>query len=490
LSEALDQSRAPILEALQKFVDNGVTQFTTPGHKSGRSIDEYTASVLGQSTFARDIPELTGVEDRHMTVEVTQEAQDLAAQVHHADGVMFSSNGSSLSVHVALMTIANRGDKVIFARNFHRSVAAAIILTEVTPVWLQPPVDTEMNVQHGPTVESVREIIAKHPDAKALMLTSPDYYGFTSDIRGIAEVCHEHDVVLMVDAAWGPHFPFHPELPASEMECGADIAVGSIHKTLNGLQQASILKYAGPRVDPNRAKLAFGLYESTSASMLVFGSIDGDRRLMAMRGEELWGNALRQSRRIRASLAGIQGIRAVGREVLERPGVFDQDETKLVLDFSGLGITGVQAADFLATECRITVELAEQRHIMALITAADDDRTADRLIEGLRLLASWATEHGGTPPPAGVPPLADLQTEVVLSPRDAMFGRVRSVPLEDAPGQIIAECVSPYPPGIPLLIPGERITPPMIDFIHAIQDMRIPVPDTVDSSLKTLRVVA
>lgn len=490
MSEELDQTRAPILEAIEAYRKRHPAAFTTPGHKLGRGVDEYTASILGRSTFESDVPELNGTEDRHMRVEVTKEAQALAAKVHHADETFFSSNGSSLSAHSALMTVANRGDKVIFARNFHRSVGAAIVLSEVSPVWLQPPVDEGMNVQHGPITEQVRAMLDRHPDAKAVLITSPDYYGVAGHVQGIAAACHFHDIPLVVDGAWGPHFPFHPELPPTALECGADIEIGSIHKTLNGIQQASIFSYQGSLVDPDRAMLTFGLFESTSPTMLVFGSIDGNRRLMALRGEELWGRALAFSERIHEAVATIPGMTVLGPEVLQQPGAAGLDRTKVVIDFHGMGITGLEAADWLQEHCEVRVELADQRRIMALLTIGDDDQSVGRFIAGLHELAAWAERRQAPAEVVCVPPMQTLHTELVRSPRDSMFGPTRMVKLTEATGEISAQMMSPYPPGIPTIMPGERFTPPIVEFLQKIQQLEIPVPDATDSSLETVRVVA
>jgi arginine decarboxylase len=485
-----DQSKAPILEAIQHFHEQGFLPFTTPGHKMGRGIDEYTASVLGRSTFFNDIPELEGLNDRHMSPDVGSQAEELAAKLVGADTTMFSTNGSSLSAHTVLLTLANKGDTVLFARNMHRSVVAAIILAEVEPVWIFPPVDPHMHVHHGPTPEQVRTALAAHPETKAVMITSPDFYGVAADVEGIANVCHERDIPLFVDAAWGPHFPFHPELPPSAIESGADISVGSIHKVLGGLSQASVINVKGPRVDTTLLKHVFYLFETTSISSLVYGSIDGDRRNMALHGEEIWGQVLTLARRTRQAIAAIPELTVIGPEVLEQPGAAGLDETKLVIDVSGLGMTGMQAADWLWQQCRIPIELADQQLLMGLITPGDTEETVERLILALQQLAQWAQGNPGQMHPVTLPPLEALQTEVVKQPRDCLFGPTRMVPLAEAAGEIAAELISPYPPGIPAIAPGERYTPAIVQYLQGIMEMNFAIPDASDSSLQQVRVVA
>jgi arginine decarboxylase len=485
-----DQSKAPILEAIQRFHEKNTLPFTTPGHKVGQGIDEYTASILGRSAFVNDITELAGLNDRHMSPDVTSQAEQLAAEVYGADTTMFSTNGSSLSAHVVMLTLANKGDTVIFARNMHRSVMAAIILSEIEPVWLFPPVDPDIQVHHGPTAEQVRAMLAAYPHAKAVVITSPDYYGVAADVKGIADACHEHDLPLFVDAAWGPHFHFHPELPPPAIESGADISVGSIHKVQGGLSQASIINVKGPRIDTTLLKHAFYLFETTSMSSLITGSIDGDRRNMALHGEEIWGRTLNLARRVRQAVAAIPGLRMIGSEVLQRPGAAGLDETKLVIDVAGLGMTGMQAADWLDQHCHITFELADQRLMMGLITPGDTEESVDRLILALQELGRWAQQHPQQKQQVALPTLREIQPELVAHPRDCLFGPTRMVPLAEAAGEIAAEIISPYPPGIPTIAPGERFTPPIVAFLQGMMQMDTAVPDSSDSSLEQVRVVA
>lgn len=490
--EDQDQSQAPILQALQDYHRRDTLPFTTPGHKMGRGIDEYTAGILGRGTFLYDVPELAGYDDRRLSKSVKTRAEQLAAQLYGADQCLFSTNGSSLSMHAALLTVAGPGETVLVGRNLHKSVIAAIILSGVRPVWMYPPVDENLNFQHGVTPAQVWQALAQHPDARAVIVTSPSYLGVASRLTEIADACHQRHVPLLVDEAWGPHFPFHPAFPAHAMACGADLSVGSVHKMLNGIQQSSVILARQGLVDLKRMMLCFDLYETTSASPIMTGSIDGARRHMALRGAEVWGRTLELSRRLRAAIEEIPGLALLGEEVLERPEVGGLDITKVTVEVTGLGLTGMAAADWLDEHRGITVELADQCRIMAVVSLGDSDGTIGRFVEGLRAVAAWAGQHapGDTSDPITVPPLASMEPELAMSPREALLGNAREVPLDEASDLIAAEMISPYPPGIPAIAPGERFSRPILDYLHAIKQMQVAIPDATDPSLQRVRVVA
>lgn len=482
------QNKAPILEALVKYHQSGITPFTTPGHKWGAGISAEDKAIIGEETFYNDVPMQNGIDDRRETKGIQEEAEKLAADAIGADQTYFSTNGSSLSAHVAIISVASPGDKILVTRNTHKSLIAAIIMADVFPVFLEPEIDREIDFQHGVTPKHLEEMLNRHPDARGVYVVSPTYFGVTSDIKALSEICHKHDVPLIVDEAWGPHLPFHSELPEHALACGADMSFGSIHKTMNGLGQGSIVNLKGNRIDQDRFTLSFDMFESTSASSLILASIDAARRQMALHGEELWGNALRLARKARRALKKIPGLRVVGREVLKKPGTFDLDETKLVLDLKDLGLSGYLASDWLVKNYRITVELMTHRHLMALITVADTDESVGYLIEGIAALCAWAKE---TRPDAFVPmpPHTELGTTQVMSPAKAFFSKTKKVPLAKAAGEVIAEMVSPYPPGIPRLIPGELITPAIVDYLQKGREAGMLAIDPSDESLKTLRVV-
>jgi len=483
-----DQSKAPILEAIQEYQKSGIIPFTTPGHKMGAGILEEDKAVIGSSSFLNDIPMQNGADDRRESKGVQTSAEELAADAVGAEKSYYSTNGSSLSAHVAVLSIADAKEKILAVRNAHKSMVAALVMADVIPVFLEPVIDEELDIEHGITPEHLEEMLTAHPEAKGVFIVSPTYYGVVSDVKALAKICHKRKIPLIVDEAWGPHFPFHPELPDSALSCGADMSFGSIHKTMNGLGQSSIINLQGKLIDEDRFTLCFDLFESTSPSSVMLASCDIARRQMVMHGKELWGKALELSRKARRELANLDGLYIIGREILDKPGTFDFDETKLTIDVRELGLSGFLAADWILEKYKITFELITHRHLMALISVADTDETIDRLIEAVKGLHQWAKE---TKPDAYVPlpHHKELGTELVMSPTKAFFSKTKRVAVAEAAGEVIAEMVSPYPPGIPRLLPGERITRAHIDYLKKGRDGGMLALDPSDQALKTLRVV-
>jgi arginine decarboxylase len=459
-----NQSKAPILEAIQKYHASGIVPFTTPGHKKGKGVLDEDRQAIGEGAFYNDIPMQNGADDRRESKGIQEEAEKLAAQAVGADQSFYSTNGSSLSAHVAVLSVADFDDKILVARNVHKSLPAALIMADVIPVFLHPEIDDELDIEHGVTPEHLEEMLNLHPDVKGVYIVSPTYYGVVSDVKALAKICHKRNIPLVVDEAWGPHLPFHSELPESAMSCGADMSFGSIHKTMNGLGQSSIINLQGKLIDPDRFTLCFDLFESTSPSSVMLASCDAARRQMALHGEELWGKALELSRRAREELTKLRGLRVIGKEVLGRPGAFAFDETKLTIDVKKLGVSGYMAADWILENYNITFELITHRQLMALISVADTDETVDLLIAAVKGLHKWAKAEKPNSY-ADLPHHRELGTELVIPPTKAFFETTRKVSLNDAAGEIIAEMVSPYPPGIPRLIPGERVTPAIIEYL-------------------------
>lgn len=482
-----DQSKAPIIEAIKRYHKSGIIPFTTPGHKMGKGVLEEDREFLEHALY-NDIPMQNGADDRRESEGVQQEAEKLMAKAVGADQTYFSTNGSSLSSHVAILTIANAGDKILMARNAHKSGIAALIMAEVTPVFLEPAIDEKLDIEHGITPKHLKQMLTAHPDVKGVFVVSPTYYGVTSDIRSLAKICHDHNVPLIVDEAWGPHFPFHGELPESALSCGADMSFASIHKTMNGLSQSSIVNVRGKLIDKEKFTLCFDLFESTSPSAAMLATIDAARRQMALHGKELWGTALELSRQARRELSAEPGLKVLDKDVLDKHGAFDLDETKLVIDVKELGISGFEAADWILKNYKITVELITHRHLMALISVADTQETVGQLIKAIKALCQWAREAR---PNSFVylPHHRDLGTELVMLPTKAFFSKTKRVKLDKAEGEIIAEMISPYPPGIPRLVPGERITAKIVEYLKKGVEAGMFVLDASDQEMETLRVV-
>ncbi len=485
-----DHHRAPLLEALEAFRESDVAPFAIPAHKQGRAIDEPTRRVLGDSPYRADVILQRGLDDRVFSKKVLGLTQDLAADAFRADESFFSTNGSTLSVQIAILAAARPGEKILMARNVHKSAVSGLVMSGAEPVWVNPDIDRDRRLTHTVTPDALAWAFERHPDARAALCVSPSYFGVAADVGGLAEVCHDRDVPLLVDDAWGALFPFHPELPPGPIEAGADLAIGSFHKSITGLMQTSIVSVKGDRIDKERLHLAFDSLETTSTSSLLLASMDAARRQMVLHGEELLGNALRLARRADDEIRDIEGLTVMGREVLERPGAAGLDETKVTVDLAGIGMTGFEAGDRLYDERRVTPEGVDHRHLMFVVSIADDDSTIDRLVSAMHDVAEIGRSRARTVPdlPDAGQLLADA--DYVLLPREAFLGRTRRVKLDDAAGEIAAEAVCPYPPGVPVVVPGQRITPTIVRFFQQGMDEGMYVKGASNPSLQELRVVA
>src|SRR5215208_3128525 len=418
----LDQRRAPLLETLEAYHQCEPVSFSIPAHKGGRSLNETTRVVLGDGPYRGDAPAHKGLDDRTSSYKVQSFAQQLAADAVGADQALFSTNWSTLSVQIAVMAVTHPGQEVLVARNVHKSVISGLILSGAHPVFVDPVYDDEYSLAHAVTPAALADALDAHPDAKAMLTVSPTVAGVAADVEALAEVCHGRDIALIMDDAWGADFPFHPELPPGSMESGADLAIASFHKSLTGLMQTSIILVQGDRIDMERLQLALDGFETTSTSSMLVASMDAARRAMALHGEELLGHALRLSRRGGHEIGELPGVRLLGPELDGRAGVAGRDETMIIIDVTGLGITGFQAADWLYEERRVGAELHDLHHLMFLVTVADDDASVDRLVAAMRDLVDAAPQIAEGKELPTLPPVSELVGDYVMPPREAFVG--------------------------------------------------------------------
>ncbi|MGY1810611.1 aminotransferase class I/II-fold pyridoxal phosphate-dependent enzyme [Blastococcus sp. SYSU D00669] len=485
----MNHSRVPVLEALQEFRRRGDVVYGPPGHEQGRGTDPRVLEILGEALFADDVLSLTGLDDRRQSQGIVSQAQGLMADAVHADHAFFSTCGSSLSVKTAIMSVAGPGERLMISRNAHESVISGLIISGVQPVWVHPTFDPERNLAHPPEPDDVRRTLAANPDVKGMLLITPTDWGTCADIAGTADVMHERDLPLVVDEAWGAPLPFHPHLPAWGMDAGADLVVTSVHKTGGAVEQSSVFHLRGDRIDPDVLKAREDLLGTTSSSALVHLTLDGWRRQMVERGEVLLGVALERARRVRAAISELPGIDLMDREVVRPGGAFDLDPLVMTMDVRGLGITGYQASEWLRAERHVDIGSADACRMSARLTHADDDETERLLIDSLRALV----ENAGSiqrPPAVALPEPRALELESVMSPRAAFSAPVEQVPVAEAVGRVVAELVTPYPPGVPVLAPGERITQEVLDYLTTGVEAGMLLPDPADPSLESLRVVA
>ncbi|QHA02030.1 ornithine decarboxylase [Streptomyces broussonetiae] len=484
----MDHSRAPVLEALQEFRRRGDVVFGPPGHKQGRGTDPRVAEVLGLDVFRSDVLTLNGLDDRRQSQGLLEQAQALMADAVGAEHAFFSTCGSSLSVKTAMLSVAGPGEKLLLSRNAHKAVIAAVIINGVEPIWVHPKFDTARHLAHPPEPDDVRQQLHEHPDAKGMLLITPTDWGTCADIRGVADACHAVDVPLIVDEAWGAHLPFHPDLPTWGMDADADLVVTSVHKMGGAIEQSSVFHLQHDRVAPEALKQREDLLGTTSASSLVYGALDGWRRQMVEHGRDLLDTALHRAKRIRGVLQELPGLRVMDGEVINEGLTAEFDPMKIVIDVRDLGVSGMQATEWLRTHCHVDMGGSDTCRISASITHADNEETEKVLVEALRTLVESA-DSIERQPQVHLPGPGVLELEQAVLPREAFFAPTEQVSADSAVGRIAAEMISPYPPGVPVVAPGEVITEDVLDFLHSGVAHGFLITDAADPSLQTLRVM-
>jgi arginine decarboxylase len=483
----MDQSRAPILEAIEEHRRRNRYGFTPPGHRQGRGVDPRVLDVLGVDPFRSDLLATAGLDDRMASGGFVQSAQELMADAVGAEQAFFSTCGSSLSVKAAILAVTRGTGEILIGRDAHKSVAAGLVLSGLQPRWIRPSWDPDLHLAHPPTPEAVEEMWQRYPDASAALITSPTPYGTSADLAAIVEVCHKRGRPLIVDEAWGAHLPFHDELPTWAMDAGADVCVVSVHKMGTGFEQGSVYHLQGDLVDPIRLKECADVLATTSSNVLLYAAMDGWRRQMVEHGRDLLGEALTRVRSVRSSVNDLRGLRVMDDEFVGAGKSKELDPLHIVIDVSELGISGYQAADWMRGERSIDMGLSDHRRIEATFSIADDDATATRLLDSLATLVEAASSMPAAKP-MHLPSPSELELDTVMLPRDAFFGPVEVVPVTDAVGRIAAEQITPYPPGIPAVLPGERINQGVLDYLTTGLEAGMVLPDPADPSLKTVRV--
>ena len=492
----LSQHHTPYFDALRDYVDSGTQPFHTPGHKQGVGMHHRLRDFIGDNILSIDLTQIRGLDDLNQPEGPILEAMRLAAEAYGADHSYFLVNGSTAGNQAMLMTALRPGDTVLLPRNSHKSATSALIMSATRPVYMRPEVDEELHIDHAVTPQTVQAALDAHPDAKAVFITSPTYYGATADLVEIERIVHGRDKILLVDEAWGPHLHFHPELPPSATSAGADACVNSTHKLLAGMSQASMLHTRGAKIDQGRLRSTLRIFQSTSPQLVLLASLDVCRMQMATQGEALLTNALALAREVRRQLNQIPGVYCMGTEQIGRPGIAGYDETRIVITVKNLGYTGYEAEKILRLRYNVQVELADLFNIVALLTIGDTQWGADKLVDAVRELAREDRPidihsptgilqkrlQGGT---YRMPPIPEL----VVTPREAFLADYVEVPFKKSAGRVSVEVVTPYPPGIPILCPGERITQETIDYLRLELKAGVHIQGPVDKKLRHIRVL-
>lgn len=482
----LDQNETPLFDALMEYVDRETIPFHVPGHKKGMGMDVKFKRFMGENPFKIDVTVFKLVDNLHHPTGPIKKAEELAADAYGSDAAFFSIHGTSGAIQAMIMSVVKNGEKIIIPRNVHKSVTAGVILSGAIPVYMQPELDKRVGIAHGVAPETVEETLRQNPDAKAVLIINPTYYGVATDIRKIVEIVHKYNIPLIVDEAHGPHLGFNDKLPVSGMEAGADICAQSTHKIIGALTQCSLLQVRVGRVDINKVKQQLSLLQTTSPSYILMASLDCARRQIALHGKELLEGTIELSNYARAEINKIPGLYCFGEDILGKPGAYAFDFTKITVTCRDLGITGYDLDMILANKYHIQVELSDLYNILAVGSFGDTKENIDKLIIALQEISKEYYGKGNQK--SDFIDIPDIPERVQI-PREAFNSDKISVLLRDSIGMISGEFLMAYPPGIPILCPGERITKEIIEYIQQLKDTGLYVQGTEDPNVEYIKVV-
>lgn len=487
-----NQDRAPIAEALEAYSSERVVPFDVPGHKHGRGNPELTA-FLGERTMTLDVNSMKPLDNLCHPVSVIKEAEELAAEAFGAKAAFFMVGGTTSAVQAMVFTVAARGDKIIVPRNVHRSVINAMVLCGAVPVYVDPGAHEELGIALGMQLRDIEAAIRENPDAKAVFVNNPTYYGICSDLRGIVKLAHANGMQVVVDEAHGTHLSFSDRLPVSAMEAGADMASVSMHKSGGSLTQSAFLlvcsaksqdENRAPSIDPAYVRQIINLTQTTSGSYLFLSSLDLSRKRLALHGKELFDKVIDMAEYAREEINSIGGYYAIGSELIDGNEIYDFDKTKLVIHTLPVGLAGIEVYDLLRDEYDIQMEFGDFGNCLAYLSVGDRVREVERLVGAL----SEIRRLFGKDPIVSLPNNY-IAPVVVLSPQEAFYADAEHIPFEKTVGRIAAESIMCYPPGIPVLAPGEKITEEVLEYLRYAQEKGCQITGAEDETLRTLKVV-
>lgn len=476
------QKKAPIYEALEKFRKKRVVPFDVPGHKRGRGNPELV-ELLGEKCVNLDVNSMKPLDNLCHPVSVIKEAEELVADAFGAEHAFLMIGGTTSAVQSMVLSVCKANDKIILPRNVHKSVINALILCGATPIYVEPKVNEQIGIALGMEIDSFVRVIEENPDAVAVLVNNPTYYGICSDLKKIVEVAHSHGLRVLADEAHGTHLYFGEDLPVSAMAAGADFAAVSMHKSGGSLTQSSVL-LTSQGVNADYVRQIINLTQTTSASYLLLSSLDISRRNLALRGRESFAAVVKMAEYARNEINAIGGYYAYSKELVNGTSVYDYDVTKLSVHTQGIGLTGIEVYDLLRDEYDIQIEFGDIGNILAYISIGDRIRDIERLVGALADIKRLY-ERDGSDLVSG----EYIQPDVVMSPQTAFYANKESVPIRQTDGMICAEFVMCYPPGIPILAPGERITKEIIDYILYAGEKGCSLQGTEDPKVAYLKVI-
>ena len=479
----LDQSRAPIYEALENFRKMRVVPFDVPGHKRGRGNPELVA-LLGEKCVGMDVNSMKPLDNLCHPISVIREAEELTAEAFGAAHAFLMVGGTTSAVQAMILSVAKRGDKIILPRNVHRSVMGAMVLCGAVPVYVNPECDSRLGIPLGMKVSEVEKAIKANPDAKAILVNNPTYYGICSDLRSIVKLAHQHGMLCLADEAHGTHLYFGENLPISAMAAGADMAAVSMHKSGGSLTQSSVL-LTGPAMNEGYVRQIINLTQTTSGSYLLLSSLDISRRNLALRGKEAFASVVEMAEYARREINNIGGYYAYSRELINGDSIYDFDVTKLAVNTLDIGLAGIEVYDLLRDEYDIQIEFGDLGNLLAYLSIGDRQRDIERLVGAL----SEVRRRFGKKDKANLMKQEYIDPQVAVSPQDAFYADKESLPLRETEGRVCSEFVMCYPPGIPILAPGERITGPILDYIEYAKEKGCSMTGPEDPDILRLNVL-
>ncbi len=477
------QNNTPFFSEIKKYIESDPTCFDVPGHKMG-NFDNDLEEYAGKTLYKLDVNAPIGLDNLYHPHGVIKEAEDLLADLYNVDEALFSINGTTGGIMTMIIGTIDAKEKIILPRNVHKSIINSLILSGAYPIFVMPDTDPETGIANGVKIDNYIKAMDENPDAKAVFVINPTYFGVTSNIKKLAKEAHERNMIVIADEAHGSHLYFHEDLPLGAMAAGADISSVSLHKTFGSLTQSSAILINKERINVSRIKKVYAMLSSTSPNHILLASIDVARKRMALDGHKLLSNTLDLARKTRERINKIRGFHCLDKSYLDGNGRFDIDETKLVINTSEVGLSGFEIFKLMREVENVQMELGEISELLAIFTIGTTQKDADRLVEGLQKISD---KYYNITDIKTIPHFSYSFPELIVRPREAFHAPSKVISLDDAVGEISAESIMIYPPGIPLAIPGEIITQNAIDLLHFYEkEGGVVLSDSPDGYIKVL----